>query len=61
MRIKLNSVLVNDQDRALAFYTDVLGFRKKQDLAVGGGRWLTVVSPDGPDDVELVLEPIATE
>jgi predicted enzyme related to lactoylglutathione lyase len=59
MRMKLFSVMVEDQDRAVAFYTDVLGFRKKQDLPAGGYRWITVVSPDGPDDLELSLEPNA--
>ena len=57
MRIKLTSVLVNDQEKALTFYTDILGFIKKTDVPVGEGRWLTVVSPDGPDDIELLLEP----
>lgn len=57
MRIKLTSVLVNSQDKALAFYTDVLGFVKKKDIPMGEARWLTVVSPQGPDDVELLLEP----
>jgi catechol 2,3-dioxygenase-like lactoylglutathione lyase family enzyme len=57
MRIKLISIFVDDQDKALRFYTDVLGFRKKQDFPIGGARWITVVSPDGPDDLELVLEP----
>jgi predicted enzyme related to lactoylglutathione lyase len=57
MRIKLNSIFVNDQENALRFYTDVLGFRKKQDFPVGGARWITVVAPEGPDDLELVLEP----
>ena len=59
MRIKLNSILVDDQDKALRFYTDVLGFKKKHDVPVGEYRWITVVSPEGPDDVELVLEPNA--
>ena len=59
MRINLTSVLVDDQDRALAFYTDVLGFVKKTDFPVGEHRWLTVVSPDAPDGPELVLEPDA--
>jgi catechol 2,3-dioxygenase-like lactoylglutathione lyase family enzyme len=59
MRIKLNSILVDDQEKALRFYTDVLGFKKKHDIPVGEFRWITVVSPDGPDDVELVLEPNA--
>lgn len=57
MRIKLNSIFVDDQDKALRFYTEVLGFRKKQDFPVGGARWITVTSPEGPDDLELVLEP----
>ncbi|SOD41894.1 VOC family protein [Nitrosovibrio sp. Nv4] len=58
MKIKLNSVLVDDQDKALKFYTEVLGFIKKNDMPAGEARWLTVVSPDAPDDVELLLEPI---
>jgi catechol 2,3-dioxygenase-like lactoylglutathione lyase family enzyme len=57
MRITMTSVLVDDQDRALAFYTEVLGFRKKTDVPLGEHRWLTVVSPDALDGVELVLEP----
>ena len=57
MRINVTSVLVDDQDKALAFYTDVLGFVKKTDIPVGEPRWLTVVSPDAPDGVELLLEP----
>jgi catechol 2,3-dioxygenase-like lactoylglutathione lyase family enzyme len=57
MRINLTSVLVDDQARALAFYTDVLGFVKKQDVPVGEARWLTVVSPEQPDGPELLLEP----
>jgi predicted enzyme related to lactoylglutathione lyase len=57
MKIKLNSVPVNNQDNALAFYTGVLGFVKKHDIPLGEFRWLTVVSPEGPEDVELVLEP----
>jgi catechol 2,3-dioxygenase-like lactoylglutathione lyase family enzyme len=59
MRIKLVSIMVEDQDKALAFYTQVLGFKKKTELPVGEYRWLTVVSPEGPDDLELVLEPNA--
>jgi predicted enzyme related to lactoylglutathione lyase len=59
MKIKLNSVLVDDQTKALTFYTDVLGFLKKHDIPMGEFRWLTVVSPEGPDDIELVLEPNA--
>jgi catechol 2,3-dioxygenase-like lactoylglutathione lyase family enzyme len=53
----LASVLVDDQDKALRFYTEVLGFVKKHDVPLGAHRWLTVVSPDDPDGVELVLEP----
>ena len=59
MRIKLTSIMVDDQDRALRFYTEVLGFRKKQDFPVGEYRWITVTSPEGPDDLELALEPNA--
>lgn len=59
MRIKLCSVLVDDQDKALEFYTRRLGFVKKTEIPMGEFRWLTVVSPEGPDDVELVLEPTA--
>ena len=57
MRIHLTSVLVDDQDKALRFYTDMLGFQKKTDIALGEARWLTVVSPDDPQGPELVLEP----
>jgi catechol 2,3-dioxygenase-like lactoylglutathione lyase family enzyme len=57
MKITLTSVLVDDQAKALAFYTDVLGFEKKTDIPIGEHRWLTVVSPEAPDGVELVLEP----
>jgi glyoxylase I family protein len=59
MRIKLTSILVDDQDKALRFYTEVFGFVKKHDIPVGEYRWITVVSPEGPPDVELVLEPNA--
>jgi glyoxylase I family protein len=59
MRIKLVSILVDDQDKALRFYTEVLGFKKKTDFPVGEYRWITVVSPEGADDLELVLEPNA--
>ena len=59
MRIKLTSVLVDDQDKALNFYTHVLGFRKKTEIPLGAHRWLTVVSPDDTDGTELVLEPDA--
>jgi catechol 2,3-dioxygenase-like lactoylglutathione lyase family enzyme len=57
VRINLASVLVDDQDKALRFYTDVLGFVKKTDVPLGEARWLTVVSPEAPDETELVLEP----
>ncbi|MEV4254035.1 VOC family protein [Spirillospora sp. NPDC049652] len=57
MRINITSVFVDDQAKALAFYTDVLGFQKKHDVPVGGARWLTVVSPEQPDGTELLLEP----
>ena len=56
MRINLASVLVDDQDKALRFYTDVLGFVKKTDFGAGAYRWLTVVSPEEPDGTELHLE-----
>ena len=57
MRITLTSVLVDDQAKALDFYTRVLGFEKKNEVPMGEFAWLTVVSPDAPDGVELVLEP----
>jgi len=59
MKIKLNSVIVRDQDHALGFYTEVLGFIKKTEVPVGDYKWLTVVSPDEPDGAQLVLEPNA--
>jgi len=59
MQITLTSMPVEDQGRALEFYTTVLGFTKKHDIPMGDFRWLTVVSPDGVDGVELVLEPMA--
>jgi glyoxylase I family protein len=59
MKIKLCSIIVEDQARALAFYTDVLGFKKSKDIPVGEFRWITVVSPEGHPDVELALEPNA--
>jgi catechol 2,3-dioxygenase-like lactoylglutathione lyase family enzyme len=59
MRIKLASIMVDDQDKALRFYTEVFGFVKKHDIPVGEFRWITVVAPDGPGDVELALEPNA--
>jgi catechol 2,3-dioxygenase-like lactoylglutathione lyase family enzyme len=57
MKIVLTSVLVDDQDKALRFYTEVLGFVKKTEVPMGEHRWLTVVSKDQPNGVELVLEP----
>jgi len=59
VQINYVSVMVEDQERALRFYTGILGFRKVVDLPVGEHRWLTVTSPDGPEGVELVLEPVA--
>lgn len=59
MKIKLNSIFVDDQAKALAFYTNVLGFKPSKDIPMGEFRWLTVVSPDGHPDVELVFEPNA--
>jgi catechol 2,3-dioxygenase-like lactoylglutathione lyase family enzyme len=59
MRIKLTSIMVDDQERALKFYTDVFGFVKKHDIPVGEYRWITVGSPEGPADLELALEPNA--
>ncbi|HEY5629149.1 MAG TPA: VOC family protein [Candidatus Limnocylindrales bacterium] len=57
MRIQLTSIFVDEQEQALRFYTDILGFRKKEDIDLGGPRWITVVSPEAPDGPELVLEP----
>lgn len=57
MKIILTSVFVNDQDKALSFYTEKLGFVKKNDIPVGEFKWLTVVSPDDQDGIELLLEP----
>ena len=56
MRIKWTTLYVDDQDKALEFYTDNLGFEKKADFSQGNYRWLTVASPEDPDGVELVLE-----
>ena len=61
MKIKLNSVLVNDQEKALKFYTEKLGFVKKTEVPLGEHKWLTVVSPEEPDGVEIVLEPLGFE
>jgi catechol 2,3-dioxygenase-like lactoylglutathione lyase family enzyme len=58
MKIKLSSVPIDDYDKALKFYTEVLGFQLKRDMPLGdGARWITVVSPEEPDGVELLLEP----
>jgi catechol 2,3-dioxygenase-like lactoylglutathione lyase family enzyme len=57
VKIAMTSVLVDDQEKALRFYTDVLGFVPKNDIPMGEHRWLTVVSTEAPDGVELVLEP----
>ena len=57
MKIELTSILVDDQEKALRFYTEVLGFQKKHDVPMSEARWLTVVSPENPDGVQLVLEP----
>jgi catechol 2,3-dioxygenase-like lactoylglutathione lyase family enzyme len=58
MQITLSSILVDDQEKALQFYTSMLGFVKKQDIPLGTFRWLTVTSPEGAHGVELVLEPM---
>jgi catechol 2,3-dioxygenase-like lactoylglutathione lyase family enzyme len=57
MRIYVTSVFVDDQAKALAFYTETLGFVKKTDIPLGEASWLTVVAPDDPDGTELLLEP----
>ncbi len=57
MKIQLSSVMVVGQDKALRFYTEVLGFVKKRDIPLGEARWLTVVSPEEPEGIELLLEP----
>jgi len=60
MKIKLTSVSIDDYDKALKFYTEVLGFMKKRDIPLGAGaRWITVVSPEEPEGTELLLEPNA--
>ncbi|MGB8980690.1 MAG: VOC family protein [Anaerolineales bacterium] len=60
MKIKLASVSIDDYDKALQFYTEILGFAKKQDIPLGEGvRWITVVSPEEPNGTELLLEPNA--
>lgn len=57
MKIRLTSIFVANQDEALKFYTEILGFEKKQDIPVGKFKWLTVVSPEEPAGTELLLEP----
>jgi catechol 2,3-dioxygenase-like lactoylglutathione lyase family enzyme len=59
MRIVVTSILVDDQDKALHFYRDMLGFQLKEDIPMGEHRWLTLVSPEEPDGVQLLLEPDA--
>src|SRR5919201_7106858 len=60
MRIKLTSVSIDDYDKALKFYTEIMGFMKKRDIPLGNGaRWITVVSPEEPEGTELLLEPNA--
>jgi len=59
MQLKFLSVLVSDQEKALRFYTKILGFVKKADIPMDQFRWLTVISPDGIEGVELVLEPMS--
>jgi catechol 2,3-dioxygenase-like lactoylglutathione lyase family enzyme len=60
MKISLSSVSIDDYDKALNFYTNILGFIKKHDMPIGGGaRWITVVSPEAPNGTELLLEPNA--
>ncbi|HKQ77184.1 MAG TPA: VOC family protein [Blastocatellia bacterium] len=58
MKIKLNSVMVDDQEKAQKFYTEVLGFVLSKDIPMGEAKWLTVVSPEGPAEIELLLEPM---
>lgn len=57
MKIKMTSIFVDNQDKALTFYTEILGFVKKTDMPAGDFKWLTVVSPEEPDSIELLLEP----
>ncbi len=61
MQIKLTSVMVDNQDKALKFYTEILGFVKKKDIPLGEHKWLTVVSKEEQDGVELLLEPMGIE
>jgi len=61
MKIKLTSISIDDYDKALKFYTEIMGFVKKQDIPLGeGARWITVVSPEEPNGTELLLEPNAS-
>jgi catechol 2,3-dioxygenase-like lactoylglutathione lyase family enzyme len=61
MKIQLTSVSIDDYDKAIRFYTEIMGFVKKQDIPLGEGvRWITVVSPDEPNGTELLLEPNAS-
>jgi catechol 2,3-dioxygenase-like lactoylglutathione lyase family enzyme len=57
VKISLTTVLVQDQEKALRFYTEILGFLENADIPMGGDRWVTLVSPHGPQGVELLLEP----
>src|SRR5262245_6323702 len=57
MRLRLTSIMVNDQDNALKFYTEVLGFQKRREFPMGPYKWLTVTSPEGPNELELSIEP----
>ena len=57
MRVRLNSIVVDDQGKAVKFYTEVLGFEIKTDIPAGGARWITLVPSDERDGPELVLEP----
>ena len=61
LKIVVTSVMVDDQEKALRFYTEVLGFQTKHDIDMGGPRWLTVVAPDALDGVEVLLEPMGME
>lgn len=61
MKIKVTSVMVENQDKALKFYTEILGFIKKREIPLGEHKWLTVVSKEEPDGVELLLEPMGFE
>jgi catechol 2,3-dioxygenase-like lactoylglutathione lyase family enzyme len=61
MKIKLNGMVVDDQEKALRFYTEVLGFVKKMEIPMGEHKWLTVVSPEERDGTELTLEPLGFE